>query len=256
MSGREPSPDAMASFATWAALAESCQLLSNNAGTLARIIVVPILLSMSIIFIAPLVSPLWQDVLMTLLFLLGWILFSVSWLRLLLLDDRSIRRFFPRLERRHLRVAGYALLLILIDLPLVFTWHFLDEEPQAAQTTEVLYWLAYIFLGFIKLRFAFVYPAAAIDERYSLKLAWQHSHSASLPLLTAFLIAIVAPFAGLSYGLSELMDKEQWAYISWALWHVSVWMIEAIYLAIIAIAFRCCAGWVPPPNKAILERFE
>ena len=240
----------------WGTIAEACRTLAANATALAVMSLVPILLSMSSILVAHALTPRWFEAVLQALFLLGWVLLCVPWLRLLLLEDRTARGLFPRLSRRHLRVAGYALLLTLIDAPLYVFWYGLGENPEAFQGAEIFNWLIYIFVSFLKLRFAFVYPAIAVDERYSLKLAWRHSQSASLPLLAILVIAVVAPFAGISYGLNALMASDQLPYLWWALWHVGIWVIQAVYLTILAIAFRRCTGWVPAPDSAILERFE
>ena len=254
MISHEPPPGAVAPL--WTTVAETYHTLAGNIRALAKMIVVPTGLGMGIIFVAPLLASPWLDVVLHFLFLLGWTLLGVSWLRLLLLEDKRVSRLFPRLTRRHLRFAGYALLLSVLDLPLLFGWHYLADQVASGPLSELVYWLTYVFLGFIRLRFAFVYPATAVDERYGLMLAWRHSQSAALPLFGIFLIIVVAPFAALSYGLNALMASDHLPYLWWSLWHVGIWIIEAAYATIIAVAFRRVTGWVPAPDKEVLERFD
>ena len=257
---REPPPGAIAPLPLGATLAGTGRTLFRNSGALTKIAALPFLLGMAFDFATPFIALPWQDLLRLIWFNLLWVLFTVSWLRFVLLKENSSARFFPRPARRHLYFAGYALLLGVLDLLLMLGWYHFAADPATEPIPDVTYWLAYAFIGFVKVRFAFIFPALAVDERYSLGYAWRHSHSASLPLFAIFVVAVVLPGAMLTYGINALSaafaDNVLLLYALWLLWHSGTWVIEAIYATFVAIAFRRCTGWVAAPDQSVLERFE
>jgi hypothetical protein len=257
---RGPPPGAIAALPLRATLAWTYRTVVANAGALAKIAALPFLLGMAFDFVAPFITLPWQDPLRLIYFILIWTLFAVAWLRVVLLNETASARFFPRLTRRHLRLAGYALLLGILDLILLVGWYQFAAAPVAPQFPGLIYWIAYTFIGFVKLRFAFISAAVAVDERYSLRLAWRHSRNAALPLLVIFVAAVVLPSVAYAYGLNalslEYADNFLLLYVFWMLWHAGTWAIEAVYVTVVAIAFRHCTGWVPAPDPRILERFE
>jgi hypothetical protein len=253
---REPPPGAVAPLPLWPTVAEAFRLMAVNFGTLAKIAVVPFILGLAIDFMVPFVSAPWSDVLRHLLFNVAWTLFGVSWLRLLLLEDRGAGRALPRLAGRHRRFLNYALLLFILDLPLILGWHLFADDPTTPQFPALTYWLFYVITVLVKLRFAFVFPAVAVDESYSLKLAWQHSRGPSLTLSAAIGLTVIAPVIGVSYAFTAVSLDAHVLLLAWLAWHLFTWLVEAIYLTVVAVAFRTSTGWVPAPDQRVLERFE
>jgi hypothetical protein len=98
----------------------------------------------------------------------------------------------------------------------------------------------------------------AAGESYSLALAWRHSAGSGLALFVAQFIVVFIPLILLSY-LAHVLAVIPHTFVQVLIWLASyavMWPLEAAYLAILAVAFRTCSGWVPPPDKAIVERFE
>jgi hypothetical protein len=260
MSSREPPPDPVAPLEVWPTVIEGLNLLLANLGAMAKLALWPLLLSMAADF--ALAATFWDSPLYIVLKMiclnLIWVLFAVGWLRLLLLQDQKIIRVFPELTPVYRRFTFYTLVLALFDLTLPLGRHLLDEASDPASPPGLGYWAAFLVVAFAKLRFSFVYPAVAAGETYSLKLAWRHSAQAGLPLFGAQMIVVFLPLIALSYVVYALAVHPFAAaqLFGWLLYNVLVWPLEAAYLAILVVAFRNCTGWVPPPDKAIVERFE
>ncbi len=257
MSESSPPPAAVAPLPLGPAVAESCRLLVANAGALAKALALPLILGIGIDLVVHFLAAPGSDLLRLVLTNLAWTLLGVAWLRFLLLEDRDTLRAFPKLTRRHARFAGYALLLSLLDLPLLLGWHYLAQDPLAPQFPGLVYWLAFLFTAFVKLRLAFVFPAVAVDERYTLGLAWQHSRAIALPLFIAATLLVFLPLFALGYGISQASYENTSVLLAlWAFWHVATWVLEAAYITVIAVAFRRCTGWVPAADPSVLKRFE
>ncbi len=260
MSSREPPPDPVARLQVWPTVVEGLNLLLANLGPMAKLALWPLLLSMAADF--ALAATFWgtplYDVLKLVVLNLIWVLFAVGWLRLLLLQDRRVVRVFPQLTPDYRRFVLYTLVIALFDLALQLGRRFLEDAPDSLSAPGLEYWLAFLAVAFVKLRFSFVYPAVAAGETYSLQLAWRHSAGSSLALFGAQFIVVFIPLILLSY-LANALAVGPNAFVQLLVWVISyavVWPLEAAYLAILVVAFRNCTGWVPPPDKAIVERFE
>lgn len=256
MSSQEPPPGAVASLQLWPTVTEGLSLVLANLGPMAKLALWPLLLSMAADF--ALATTFWGSplygVLKVLVLNLIWVLFAVAWLRLILLDDRKDLRVFPLLTRVHRRFAFYTIIIALFDLVLQIGDDVLGTAAEDAAVPSLGYWLTFLAIAFVKLRFAFVYPAVATGESYSLALAWRHSAGAGPVLFGAQLVAVFVPLILLSYVILALAAHLQ--LFAWILYYLLSWPLEAAYLAIVAVAFRRCTGWVPPPDNAIVERFD
>jgi len=257
MSESRPPPAAVAPLPLWPTLAACGRLLLHHAPALATAVGLPLLLNMATDFAVFPLEPPFSGIVKIAIYNLVWVLFAVTWVRLLLLDDRGGLRFFPNLRQQHARVAGYALLLTLLDLPLPLLLH-AQEGGAVGEFPGPIYWIAYLVLGFIKLRLAFVYAAAAVGEAYGPGLAWRHSGGSAGTFFAAALIGVFLPVIGLTWVFCNLPeDATQSTLLAlWLLWHALGWLLEAFYLTLVVVAFRTCTGWVPPPNNAVAERFD
>lgn len=256
----EPPSRAVAPLPVGQTIAAIYRLMVGNAAVLAKIAALPLILSLASDLALAFFGPVSQAAVRQAFFLVIWVPFADAALRIVLLNDQTVRRIFLRLRRRQGRLLGYSLLFGLLDLPLIFGWHAFVEANPTAVSSHLIYWVALIFLGFVKLRFAFVFPATAVEESYNLKHAWRHSQAVALPFFALYLILVVAPYAAWSYGLAEISvanaSNHFVIFPVWLVWHAGVWGIEAANVMLIAVAFRQATGWVPSPDPAVLERFE
>jgi len=258
MINHQPPPGAVAPLEILPAIAESWRLLSGDAGALARIILVPALLSLIIGGISFAIAEPWGDAFWHFAMLLPWTAVGVTWLRRCLeLEDKTTRpRFFPLLDGRHLRFFKVSLLITLIDLPLWLLPRLLDNggagEGDLLQD-PVFSWALYGLRIYVELRFAYAYVACAADEPYSLLFAFRHTQGQSLKLFAVVVLAVILPWRAFSYllGVSGLPLE-----LIEIVWHLGLWFMQGAYLACIAVAFRRSTGWVPPPDRSIVERFE
>lgn len=264
MSASTPPPAAVARLRLWPTVVEGLALVFANFAALAKLALWPLLLSLAADFalMASFQDPLLYSVVKLLLLNLIWVLFAVPWLRLLLLEEDRDPRAATRLTRDHGRFVLYALIIVLFDLALSVGYHLAGGTPEDAVIPGLGYWLAFLAIAFAKLRFSFVYPAVATGESYSLALAWRHSTGSGAALFGAQLLAVFIPVIALSFLLNHALAAAATqaagtaTFGLWILSHAVLWPLEGAYLALIAVAFRRCTGWVPPADKTIVERFE
>ncbi len=260
MSSSEPPPGAVAPLQLWPTVVEGLGLLRDNLGPMTKLALWPLLLSMAADF--ALAATFWgtplYGVLKVLFLNLIWVLFAVGWLRLILLEDRQAVRIFPQLTPLYRRFTFYTLIIALLDLVQPVGRLLLGEAPDDISPPGLGYWAVFLAIAFVKLRVAFVYPAVAAGESYNLTLAWRHSAGSGLALFGAQLIVVFIPLILLSYVANALAVSPN-AFVQLLVWlgsYVVAWPLEAAYLVLVAVAFRTCTGWVPPPDKAIVERFD
>lgn len=253
---REPPPDAIAPLPIWPTVAEAYRTLLANFGVLAKIAALPFTLLMVINALATMLGPHGYRLVWEFGIEIPWTLMAVAWLRYLLLEQpTSGVTYFPGVEWHHFRFLGYALLLSVISLPLTF-FPFL-ADALAIPHRDIVFWALYVVALYLGVRFAFVYAAVAVDETYSLGLAWRHTRAIGTNLFIAIGVFGVLPWKLFDYLLNVGAQSDVGAFFAVALaWHVGLWLLEAIYLIFIAIAFRRCTGWVPAPDQSVLERFE
>jgi len=254
----EPPSGAVAPLPLWATAAQGYRLVFGNLGTLARVAALPFVLFLLINHTATRLGPFGYSLVWEFGIELPWTLMAVAWLRVLLLgpasDDSVV---FPRLRRRHLRFLGYALLLSALHLPLTFFADSADALALEGTQRTIVYWALYLLVLYASLRLSFVYAAAAVDESYSLAVAWRHTRGISFALFAVVGLGAMLPWHLFSWLLGEAIEADPGtAFALGLLWHAALWVLEALYLAIVAIAFRSCTGWVPAPDQRVLERFE
>jgi hypothetical protein len=232
--------------------------MGGNLLALAKVSAVPFVIVMLISDLSALLDPLVYRFVWQFAIELPWTLMAVSWLRHLLLQTPTREvRIFPRPRRRHLRVLGYAVLLSCLYLPLTLFVPVADSLALDGLQREAFYWILYLPLLYLSLRFGFVFVAAAVDEGYGLALAWRHSRAIAFNLFLAVGLTAMLPWALFNTLYDFVAPLDPLLFVAAGLsWHVALWLVEGIYLAFLVVAFRRVTGWVPAPDPAILQRFE
>ena len=258
MSSWEAEKEGVPPLQVWATVVNAYQIAFSRFLSLAIIAAIPTLVSISMAltgnsFVLPYPNVLWVFSLA-----LPWTLLGVSWTRLILLPEgRSTVRFLDRPGRRHLRFLVYTLVLTCINLPLLYLPYLNGYQAAPDPVRGVAYFGVLSAVVYVKCRFVFVLVGIAVDETHDLRQAWSQSRKCGLRLFLAVIIAVIVPWKVFNYcmGLLDLADMGL-ALAAMFVWHALLWVINAIYLTVVAMAFRDATGWVPGPDKDVLERFE
>jgi hypothetical protein len=132
-----------------------------------------------------------------------------------------------------------------------------------------------LVLTYVMMRLSFVFPAVAVDEAYRLKHSWTHTKGQGLRLLGALILTAipmlallwtasalfgaflftepVAP-AGQGSAAPEAQVEAFFAENSVAIFVSQVvlaalnYVLMALVVSVVSIAFRTCTGWVPAPG--------
>ncbi|WP_340116569.1 hypothetical protein [Pelagibius sp. 7325] len=201
--------------------------------------------------------------------------FGVNWYRIVLLGPQGMVRPALRWDRRHWRFLALGLLIgaALLMLGAVITM----IVPLSA---------ALVALGLLYLaaRLSFMFPAAAVEESYTLAFAWRHTQGqggmrltlllliAGLPLFlaVAYLASMLfAAVIGISlFDLAALQrgdgglaeggtppEISPMAALSLKMVTEALTMaVMAVLYTIVALAFRTCTGWVPAGGDLPVRR--
>ncbi len=252
----------------------------GNPRLLARAALVPFCLSLALIALGltvPVLSALGH--LIGLLGLLPYTIFGVAWHRLTLLGPvAGAPPLVSGWRRRHWRFLGYLVAVILISsgvsvvvflLGFTVTWPESDTLPAF---TDLIVFFTFAIVTFFIIRLSFVFPAVSVDENYRLRHAWIHTKGQGLRLLGATVIAAAPVFAlvwGINEGLGALLlvepatapgqdslppvaqmqafvDANRGALmLTQAIAVAMNYVVMALMVSVVAIAFRTCTGWVP-----------
>lgn len=254
-------------------------LLRHFSALLARLLLP---MAVSVVFLLLLVLQLPQliaHILWYLFLALPVTLLAASWLRLLLLekDDSALGAIFD-FGPRHRRLLRYTFLLSLITLPMVILQYWMEAGSLALEPVtpgqdgfgneagyghglgdgnlmDLAFWAVYMPLYYVQLRLSFVLPAAAVDEHYSFADSWRHTESQSGRLFAIAVIALLGPWLVWYYSPS-LSEAPLWQLFAFVFHHFMIFLHQGAFLAFMAIAFRTCTGWVPAPDRSLIERFE
>lgn len=202
-------------------------------------------------------------------------LFGVAWYRLLLLGaDAAPPALVPAWRARHWRFLSWMLLLLLflasqVAMLLVVSLVAAGIPKVAVLLGELLV-LTLVLV--VILRLSLVFPAAAVDQTYPLSQAWRHTRGQSLRLLGAALLGLL-PFVLASGLLLPALLPERPAEVQVGMVVVGPdegqlpamdlggllmraagesavsYLALGLAVAIIAAAFRTCAGWVPASGE-------
>ena len=221
---------------------------------------------------------------MILISLAATTIFGLNWCRVMLLGPQGLPRRSLSWGQPHWRFLGFGLLLFLItmlaSIPLSIVGSVLASvfgmAPSAGDLGAALgltFTLVLIGMLYVLGRLGFVFPAVAVEENYSLGLAWRHTAGqgfrltaalfiAGLPLVVAQLLLtdlLLQGLLGLSF--SDMMPTMPLPDGSLppaappaagtppaepaSLFAVIVFNLISVVINFLCIAFRTCTGWVP-----------
>lgn len=196
------------------------------------------------------------------------VLLYAAWYRFVLLGPRSHPQYFYPIERRHLRLFGYCWLMVIIVLVLTGLVVLTGFLLLGLGTTFTLPHLILIPIGFyvflvIPLRLSYLFPAVAVDERYSLMDSWRHTRKQTLKLIGGSILCLLPATtvagvlgADVSLGVSVSLGTDAAAtplfspFLLEALAYLVGTFNSLVIAAFIAIAFRRSTGWIPDDPAA------
>ncbi len=278
MSDATPPREALRKLAVVETAKEAYVRVFGNPRLLARASLAPFCLSLALIalsFTVPVVSPLGYVI--GILGLLPYTFFGVAWHRLTLLGPvAGAPPLMPAWVPRHWRFLGYLLATLLIGsgaTAVVFSLGLMAIQPGMDSLPAVsgLMPLAGLaIVAYVMIRLSFVFPAVSVDESYRLRHAWTHTKGQGLRLLGATVIAAV-PMVALVWGVNEILGAllfaepapgqdglpavaQMEAFVEANLGALLLiqtvtaainYVLMALMVSVISIAFRTCTGWVP-----------
>ena len=280
MSQTTPPPAALQKLPVMATVSEAYGRVLGNLALLARAALLPFLMTLALVVVSfPMAaSPLLAGLAMILGFL-PYTIFGVSWHRLTLLGPTAgAPPLVPAWARRHWRFLGYLAAVTLIGygvavmvLSIALTVAQPGAEVMPLAWSVVLIAGAFI-LAYVMMRLSFVFPAVAVDEAYRLRHAWTHTKGQGLRLLAAVLVTAV-PMLALTWVLSALFGAflvvetgatpDQYSaapeaqmesfiaenflviFISQVVMAALNYVLMALLVSVVSVAFRTCTGWVP-----------
>ncbi len=284
MSQTTPPPLALRKLPVGATFAEAYRLVFARLGLLVKAAAIPYLISTVLAVVSIMAQSNWAlAILVAILGFVPYTIFGVSWHRLTLLGPSAgAPSVTPAWQRRHWRFLGYALAVTLIGYGLM-----LVVMLSGMLLASAIGFLAgfIIFGGFIvflymMMRLSFVFPAVAVDEAYRLAHAWTHTRGqgfrliglmilAALPMIVAYWV--LGGILGLVFlgGLTMPMGTEgvppeammqdfpaetAAPFIVFQLIMAAVgYLLTAVIVSAISIAFRSCTGWVPAGGGAVMQ---
>lgn len=249
-----------------------------------KAVALPLLLSVVLGFFWDLLSDVESVILVGFAFyvdLIPYAFFGVAWHRLTLLGpDDGRPPLLPRPSRRHVIFFIFAAIVTSIyhlpvriieiaaeqgwSLSLLDTDEFLFGVLSAGIVLIVL--VFYLGIPYLMFRLSFVFPAAAVDERYRLRHSWRHTRDEGVRLLLlggtvgapAYLLVLLIsvqldavfgiydPTKELSFGS---IDGIVYGVVTYVLLPALSYVPIALVISAISLAFRICTGWVPVEPK-------
>jgi hypothetical protein len=285
MSQTTPPPAALRKLPVLETVLEAYRRVFGNLALVARAALFPFVLSMVLVAVSfgAAESPL----LTTLAVILGFLpytIFGVAWHRVTLLGPvAGMPPLVPALAQRHWRFLGYLMAVTVIGYAvtaMVFSLALAVFRPVAMEMPLV--WgialiVGVLILAYVIVRLSFVFPAVAVDEAYRLKHSWTHTKGQGFRLLGAVIVTAVPmlvllwPVSWL-FGMfifsetavptdqgSALPEAQMEAFIEQNLVAIFVsqvaiavlnYLLMALLVSVISIAFRTCTGWVPAMRGA------
>jgi hypothetical protein len=218
-------------------------------------------------------------VLLVLLAYVPYVIFAVAWFRLALLGEEVARpMLFTGWYRRHWRFLRLILAMLLLTMlvgalgGLVFSvllfglGGVFSEMLQDENTAIFLFGVAGVIVGLVAgivvLRMSFVFPAVSVDEDYKMAMSWRHTKGQGWRLLCALTLA-ATPFFLLSVLLNGLLGVPldigggepvgfgAGFYLMQAINVILGYMLTAVSIELISLAFRICTGWIPADHGAM-----
>ncbi len=263
-----------------ATFAEAYSLVFGGLGLLVKAAAIPYLISTVLAVLSFMAQSNWA--LAMLIVVLGFVpytIFGVSWHRLTLLGPSAgAPSVTPAWKRRHSRFLGYALAVTLIGYALMAMT--MLSGVLLASAVGILA-MVIIFGGLVvffywMMRLSFVFPAVAVDEAYRLAHAWTHTRGQGFRLIGLMIITAV-PMIAVSWALGGILglallgdltmpagtegappeavmqdfgaeNAAPFIVIQFIMVAVN-YLLTALLVSAISIAFRSCTGWVPAPGR-------
>lgn len=244
----------------------------GNLPWLIQAAVVPYVMSVLLLILQLTLAP--EIGIYLLLHLAGFVpytLFAVSWHRLALLGPAAASPpWLPPWHLRHWRFFGYFLLVNIIgNIVVVPLIALLGGMLVTGATSEpslgffLVLPASVLVMLYVMLRLGFVLPAVAVDERYGLAESWRHTAGQGFRLVGAMVFA-VAPLAlplvllfliaGAEAPPDEAAGPETQQQVSLGatiaiqvIVTALIYLLTAITVSVISVAFRACTGWIPGP---------
>ncbi len=286
MSDTAPPREALRKLPVIKTVREAYVRVFRNPRLLARASLMPFSLSMALIalgFSVPVTSSL--GFLSAILGLLPYTFFGVAWHRLTLLGPvAGAPPLLPAWRQRHWRFLGYLLAVMLIGygaIAMVFSLAFAVVQPEMEAMSAGLGLMIFAgtaILAVVMARLSFVFPAVSVDESYRLRHAWTHTKGQGLRLIGATLLAS-APMVALIWAVSGILgallladptavpgqdglppEARAQAFVDANLGALMLtqavgaainYVLMALMVSVISIAFRTCTGWVPAAGGAV-----
>ncbi len=285
MSDATPPQEALRKLPVIETAKEAYARVFGNPRLLVRASLLPFCLSLALIVLGltvPVASSL--GILFAILGLLPYTIFGVAWHRLTLLGPvAGAPPLLSGWSRRHWRFLGYLLAVSLIGASataMVFSLGLMAVRPESGNLPAVagLMPLAgFAIVAYVMIRLSFLFPAVSVDESYRLRHAWTHTKGQGLRLLGATVIAAV-PMIALVWGVDEVLGAllfadpapgqdglpamaQMQAFIDANLGALLLlqtvttainYVLMALMVSVISIAFRICTGWVPAGSGAVV----
>jgi hypothetical protein len=278
MSEATPPREALRKLPVVETAKEAYARVFGNPQLLARASLMPFCLSFALIvvsFTVPVTSSL--GALFAILGLLPYTIFGVAWHRLTLLGPvAGAPPLLSAWTQRHWRFLGYLFAVMLIGygaIAMVFSLAFAVIQPELETLPAGLGLMIFAgaaILAYIMARLSFVFPAVSVDESYRLRHAWTHTKGQGLRLIGATVIA-AAPMVALVWGVNEILGAvlfaepapgqnglpavaQMEAFVEANLGALMLiqavttainYVLMALMVSVISVAFRTCTGWVP-----------
>lgn len=282
-----PPPAAIRPVPIGATMRAAYGAVFGSLGLLLKAAALPFLLSIVVLFLAGMAGE--SAVLSFVLTVVGFVpytLFGVAWHRLTLLGPaRGAPVVFPSWRQRHFRFLGYVVAitgLFYLVAALMVGLGFADQgtviEGSRIMMIAVATLVGIVALPYLLVRLAFVFPAVAVDEAYTLRESWAHTRGQGFRLLatlilTALPMLFVIWLVGATLGILVLPEiaveggagaesgaasaeqalretlSENAATFALAQLVLAVlnYIVMALMVSAISIAFQICTGWVPAP---------
>ncbi len=281
MSQTTPPPAALRKLAVVQTLSEAYGRVLTNLPLLARAALVPFLLSLALV--AASLAAAESLPLTTLIMVLGFVpytIFGIAWHRVTLLGPAAgAPPLVPAWRQRHWRFLGYLAAVTLIGYGvtvMVFSIALTVVQPGAEggpRAWSVVLVTGALILTYVMMRLSFVFPAVAVDEAYRLKHSWTHTKGQGLRLLGALLLTAI-PMLALVWVVSALLgaflftepaapeaqveavaaENSVAIFVSQMVIAALHYVLMALVVSVISIAFRSCTGWVPAAGGAPVAR--
>ncbi len=284
-----PPPLALRKLPFGATFAEAYSLVFARLGLLVKAAAFPYLISTVLAVLSFMAQSNWAlTMLVVILGFVPYTIFGVSWHRLTLLGPSAgAPSVTPAWDRRHSRFLGYALAVTLIGYGLsivivlsgVLLAVPLGESAVSIVALVVVVGGSTVFF-YMMMRLSFVFPAVAVDEAYRLAHAWTHTRGQGFRLIGLMILTAV-PMVAVSWALGGILGlvflgdltmptategappeavMQDFAagntapFIVFQLIMVAVnYLLTALMVSAISIAFRSCTGWVPVPGGVVIQ---